>query len=214
MLPIGVRQNNPGNIRPGDPWQGLDDRQAANGFCWFKAPEWGFRAMARNLIAYYDGARGATPCRTVRSIVSRWAPPEDNNPTEAYIKAVCHTTGFGPDEPLNLHGYDDAWKLCRAMTIQEQGGFEAFFTKDQLDEGLRLAGCEGCPPAKPKRSIGVMVTTAAGAAVTAGPVAYGTAVGARGAIESLFGPSKFVPIAIGLIFGVLFVVEVMRTRKS
>jgi len=212
-VPLGVSLSNPGNIRPGDPWQGLAEVQPCEDFCAFKVPMWGFRAMARNLISYYDGARGATPARTIEAIIYRWAPPSDNNPTEAYIAAVCKTTGLRRDETLDLHQYDDTWRLCRAMTIQEQGSFEKYFTKDQLDDGLRLAGCEGCPPEKAKRSPGMMITYGAGAVASSAPVVIPMVVGAKETIVGLIGPTSYMPLILAAVFVVLIFVHIRTTKK-
>ena len=38
--------------------------------------------------------------RTIRKMISRWAPPSENH-TEAYIRAVAADTGIGPDEALD-----------------------------------------------------------------------------------------------------------------
>ena len=91
-LPLGVRLNNPLNIRPGSPWEGLAVPDEMQGFCSFTSPVWGFRAAFRNLITYAD----KHGINTIRGIISRWAPPEDNNDTEGYIKAVCARTGYAP----------------------------------------------------------------------------------------------------------------------
>lgn len=55
-LPRGIRNNNPGNLEWGDPWQGLDpDGQAQDKrFVVFKDPAMGIRAIARTLITYQD----------------------------------------------------------------------------------------------------------------------------------------------------------------
>src|SRR4051812_9786710 len=83
--PRGVRQNNPLNIRPGSPWQGLDEPSEIGGFCNFKAPVWGFRAAFKNLMTYVD----SYGISTIQGVIERWAPPTDNNDTAAYIAAVC-----------------------------------------------------------------------------------------------------------------------------
>lgn len=76
-------ENNPLNIRykESNHWQG----QIApfKGFCQFRSIYYGLRAAAL-IIARYR-AHGVV---TIEKIVSRWAPPCDNNPTENYINYV------------------------------------------------------------------------------------------------------------------------------
>ena len=66
---------------------------------------------------------------TIRGIVSKWAPANENN-TEAYIRNVSRLTGIGPDEPLGIPSEKPArWiALAAAMGIQECGteGFDMF----------------------------------------------------------------------------------------
>jgi hypothetical protein len=155
-----VRNNNPGNIERGDPWQGLlpesqrsEEQRREDRFCVFAAPKWGFRALARTLVTYYDRHRKDT----VRKIIRRWAPPPEND-TGPYIEHVCRLTGFAPDQVLDLHAYEHAWPLAKAIAIHEAGGW--FFAERDLDEGLRLAGIE--PPAKPLSDSRTMRAAAAG----------------------------------------------------
>ena len=75
QLPRGIRNNNPGNIRHGANWQGLNPngRIIDPAFCVFTAPIYGIRALAKVLINY----KKIHGLNTVRQIVSRYAPPND-----------------------------------------------------------------------------------------------------------------------------------------
>lgn len=154
--PLGVRLNNPLNIRPGSPWEGLATPDEVSGFCKFTSPVWGFRAAFKNLITYHDKYGIAT----VREIVSRWAPPGDNNDTEAYIAAVVARTGYAPDQKLDVKKFDTAANLVRAMTVQEQGDFASWFTQEQLAEGAYRAGIVDAPPPLSKKVITVVANSA------------------------------------------------------
>src|SRR3990172_2078626 len=102
LVPRGVRNNNPGNLRrTDDTWQGLSPRQPDNDFFTFKSAAYGIRALARTLIAYQDEHR----LRTIRQIISRWAPASEND-TGAYIDAVAKSTGLDADRPLDMHRFD------------------------------------------------------------------------------------------------------------
>lgn len=119
-LPRGIRNNNPLNIRRSkDQWKGLSKTQGDRSFCQFETLEYGWRAAFYLLTrTYYFKYR----LYTVRAIVSRWAPPSENN-TEAYIANVCRLTGIAPDEPLGIPSDKPSrWMMLGlAMAIQENG---------------------------------------------------------------------------------------------
>ena len=127
MLPRGIRNNNPLNIRRSkDQWQGLKKEQTDSAFCQFENLAYGWRAAFRLLTrTYYHTYR----LYTIRAIVSRWAPPNENN-TKAYVENVSRLTGIDPDEPLGIPSESPArWiALGAAMAIQECGweGFDVF----------------------------------------------------------------------------------------
>jgi len=141
--PRGIRNNNPGNIRIGDNWQGLaSDTEKApfqsdeTAFCVFKAPRWGIRAMCRVLIRYQD-QHGLD---TVAKMIQRWAPPDDNNNTNAYIGHVAQRMNLSPNQAFDFAEYAFARPMVEAM-IQHENGMQPY--KDStLDLGLHLAGIE------------------------------------------------------------------------
>ena len=117
--PRGIRNNNPGNLRRnGDPWQGLAERQGDVEFFTFKSAIYGIRALARTLIAYQD----KHGLRTIRQIISRWAPPNENN-TNAYIRAVAADTGQDADQILDMHRFDHLLPLTKAMVEANRARF-------------------------------------------------------------------------------------------
>ena len=60
--------------------------------------------------------------KTIRDIVSRWAPAKENN-TEAYIRHVSDYTGIGPDRDLgDPQTHPTNWLLIGyAMAVMENG---------------------------------------------------------------------------------------------
>ena len=86
MLPRGIRNNNPLNIRRGkDQWQGLRAQQTDASFCQFESLEYGWRAAFYLLTrTYYHKYR----LFTIRAIINKWAPPHENL-TSTYIENVC-----------------------------------------------------------------------------------------------------------------------------
>lgn len=95
--PRSVRNNNPGNLKasaftrklPG--FAGVD----SGGFAIFDSPTSGAAAQGALLESYID--RGYN---TVAKIVNRWAPPSDNNDTNAYIRTVASTLGVKPGDVI------------------------------------------------------------------------------------------------------------------
>jgi len=120
MLPRGIRNHNPLNIRRSkDLWKGMAEVQTDRAFVQFKSLEWGWRAAFYLLTrTYYHKYHLCT----IRDIVTRWAPPNENN-TQAYIENVSRLTGIAPDDPLGSPSDSPArWMMVgTAMAIQENG---------------------------------------------------------------------------------------------
>lgn len=114
MKTRGLRNNNPGNLRKSaDKWQGMAPTQPDSDFVTFTAPEWGIRALAKVLKTY--AGQGHV---TVRQIISRWAPPSENN-TAAYIASVAAHAGLDPDVPVSLASHLP--KVVEAIIKHENG---------------------------------------------------------------------------------------------
>ena len=120
MEPRGIRNCNPLNIRRSkDKWQGLSALQEDREFFKFESIEWGWRAAFVILCRTYYGKYGL---KTIRDLVSRWAPAKENN-TEAYIRHVSDYTGIGPDRDLgDPQTHPTNWLLIGyAMAVVECG---------------------------------------------------------------------------------------------
>ncbi|EAS0523654.1 structural protein [Salmonella enterica] len=116
--PRGIRNNNPGNIRWGDDWQGLvaKSRRTDKAFCQFTAPEFGIRAMII-ILRNYQRRRGLN---TITGIINRWAPSSENN-TQAYINSVAQATDVAPDQPVDTTDSRFMVKLLQAIIWHENG---------------------------------------------------------------------------------------------
>ncbi len=140
----GIRNNNPGNIEhnPRNRWQGLDNPpvEGAGRFARFKEPVYGIRAIARLIVSYYN----KNNCNTVRKIIERWAPQEENN-TAAYINHVCKITDFLPDQEMDFTTYEHCKPLVVAIIIHENG-FNPY-PSSLVDKAMLMAGIQ--PPKKP-----------------------------------------------------------------
>ena len=127
----GIRNCNPLNIRrvAGTSWRGEDRNPAVHDkqFVQFRSMEWGLRA-AFCLLRTYQKKYNAT---CIQDIISRWAPPSENN-TDAYVKHVCQLTGFGGQERLT----EKEWpRLVRAMAVIES---TAWLDEDLIDRSFKL----------------------------------------------------------------------------
>ncbi len=147
MEPRGIRNNNPLNIRrSGDIWQGqinvnvngnknspsptdkfpsptgegLGERPVGDrAFCQFESMAYGWRAAFVILCKTYYGKY---KLKTIRALITRWAPPKENN-TEAYIRRVTDRIGIAADRELGSPQEHPAqWMMiAMAMAIVECG---------------------------------------------------------------------------------------------
>ncbi|MCU6683296.1 hypothetical protein M8320_14985 [Leclercia sp. H6W5] len=143
----GIRNNNPGNLEfsKSNPWSGQtgDDGRFAK----FETPEHGIRALGRNLLSYQRQG-----IDTVNDIINRWAPPDDNNNTSAYIEAVCAQLGVTPDQPLDASNPDTLKALCAAIIHHENGSQP--YSDQQLSAGVSAAIGLSTLPTSTKRYTG------------------------------------------------------------
>ncbi len=143
----GIRNNNPGNLEYSktNPWVGQtgDDGRFAK----FETPEHGIRALGRNLLSYQRQG-----IDTVSDIINRWAPPADNNNTDAYIQAVCAQLGVAPDQQLDASNPDTLKALCAAIIHHENGNQP--YSDQQLSSGVSAAIGLSSLPTNTKRYTG------------------------------------------------------------
>ena len=140
-LPRGIRNNNPGNIRDGnDKWQGLSAIDNDASFAVFDDPTWGIRALAVTLVTYQDKHK----LRSVRGIISRWAPPNENN-TIAYVNQVANACHVAADETIDVHQYEIMAPLVEAIIRHENGQgpkstLNTWYDRSTIDTALQRAG--------------------------------------------------------------------------
>lgn len=163
--PRGVRNRNPGNLRWGDPWQGLvpEAQRTDKDFCQFIAAAWGIRALAITLITYQD----KHDLHSVAGMIMRWAPPSENN-TLAYIHAVAAAIGVDADATIDVHDYAVMAPLVRAIIRHENGPGPRqgdWYDATTLDEGLRMAGVVQPAARKLPSPVAVAATAGGSAAV-------------------------------------------------
>jgi len=130
-LPLGLRQRNPGNIRPGAGFIG--ETGQGSGYSTFASDDEGLRAIQRLLMTYGD----EYGLNTIRGLANRYAPKSEN-PTESYIDFLSQKTGIGPDEEIDLAGRGS--DLIPAIVGFEQG--QQPFSQAQIDRAIRAAGTD------------------------------------------------------------------------
>ncbi|MBD2782225.1 hypothetical protein ID852_03300 [Xenorhabdus sp. 42] len=120
------RNNNFGNlVYVGQKGARLEDANAKGQrtFAKFDTPEEGMRALANQITAYGNGtskAVGYQKLDTVESIITRYAPKNENN-TDAYIANLSQALGVQADQQLNLSDPDTMTKMIRAISTIEGG---------------------------------------------------------------------------------------------
>ena len=116
-LPRGYRNNNPGNIRiNGDLFQGEIRPSKDKSFKQFETMAYGYRAIFR-ILRNYDNNYNLD---TIRKMIGRWAP-ENENDTEAYVKAVSGYAGIPADDPININDREQMIRIVSGMSKVENG---------------------------------------------------------------------------------------------
>ena len=135
-LPLGLRQNNPGNIRPGAGFYG--ETGEGGGYATFGTEDEGLRALARLLGTYSD----EYDINTLRGLASRYAPRSDNKLSfDNYVSYLGDTLGMDPDEEFDLKGARG--DLIPAIVGFEQGrDYEGRYSDDQIARAINAAGTE------------------------------------------------------------------------
>ena len=139
----GIRNNNPLNIRrSATRWQGAREEQTDKSFVQFKSMAYGYRAAWKVLQSYYEAFSRQNKPFTVRNIISRWAPPNEND-TEAYIVNVLKKTSIGGKEnllpPSNVSSYGKLSRMIAAMTTIECGIPYNQVDTEAIAQGYKLA---------------------------------------------------------------------------
>lgn len=121
MVPRGIRNNNPLNIRKGNNWKGERPKQTDKSFEEFETMEMGIRAGFKILKNYITGYGGKTkPYDTIEKVVRRWAPPTENA-TEKYIQFVADDSGLHRYQKIDFKNKSVMVRIVDAMIFVECG---------------------------------------------------------------------------------------------
>lgn len=130
--PLGLRNNNPGNLRTGDDWQGMIGEN--QDFVVFVNCAYGIRALGIDLRTKISNGYN-----TIEKIITRYAPPNENN-TVAYIAHVVQYTSWAQNKILTADAAT-LHKLIRAIMNMELGyDFSALLTDGDINEGISMMG--------------------------------------------------------------------------
>lgn len=103
QLPRGVRNNNPGNIRPNPAWKWNGELPPDSGdmgaYCRFVDPEHGLRALIRD--CRNKRRRGLD---SIYKIKAAFAPAADGNDVEAYAASVARMVSELIGAPVSARG--------------------------------------------------------------------------------------------------------------
>ena len=146
LLPRGLRNNNPLNIRrSASQWQGMRTEQTDRAFVQFTSMVMGYRAAWRTLETYYKHFEAERKPFTPRNIIYRWAPPMEND-SEAYLRRICHLTTLAGNAPLSrpsrILTSEDKEKLVSliaAMACVENGIKMEAVSKEDIRTARRMA---------------------------------------------------------------------------
>ncbi|WP_439597995.1 hypothetical protein [Falsiroseomonas sp.] len=139
-LPRGLRNNNPLNLMWHPAQLAENPGLTSDGrFGVYPSMEAGIAQSIRQM--QLNARRGDD---TLARMVSRWAPPGENN-TAAYIAAVSRATGLAPDARLDMNNPAVLRSLVMAMAVQENGrGLDAGVVDRGVAMGLGRAAA--APP--------------------------------------------------------------------
>lgn len=132
-LPLGLRNNNPGDLRASFsiPWMGQNGSDS--GFCTFTDTSYGLRALAVDLTNKItsDGLN------TISLIINKYAPPSEND-TTTYINSVSGYTGWDSNTPIDLNNVNLGILMRAIMNVELGTGFSSMLSDDEIQQGIAM----------------------------------------------------------------------------
>lgn len=117
--PRGIRNNNPGNIDYRGQ-VGAELERPGGRFARFNTAYDGLKAMANQLMRYFEGKTTGRRLTSLTDIISTWAPGNENN-TAAYIDQLSKMMGVSPNAMLNLKDPQVMASLMSGIIHHENG---------------------------------------------------------------------------------------------
>lgn len=129
--PRGIRNNNPGNLNYVGQ-SGAKKESGENGrFAVFESMRDGISALYRQIQLYFS--RGVN---TIESVVNKYAPAEDNNNVQAYIRQLVSATGKQADEKLSGEDTETVFRLIRGIINHENG--KGYVSDQDILSGIQV----------------------------------------------------------------------------
>ncbi len=117
LLPRGLRNNNPGNIKINNiKYEGETQPSTDDVFKQFKDMKYGYRAIFM-LLYTYQKRYGLT---TITEFINRYAPSTENH-TLSYIRNVCKWSGLSRGQAINSKNQGEMIALVSAISRMENG---------------------------------------------------------------------------------------------
>lgn len=115
---MNIKRNNPGNIRKDARWTWVGEQPGTvpGDFVQFDSLQNGYRAMMKDLV---NKIKAGTD--TIYKIIYKYAPPTDNNPTEAYIRFVANSSGIDKHKKLSATDAKQVGEIAYSMSLFEHG---------------------------------------------------------------------------------------------
>lgn len=116
VLPRGIRNKNPLNLRIGNDWFGEVSHPTDPYFEQFQTMALGLRAGFKVIRRYIERYQR----NTIPLVISSWAPMNENN-TERYIDFVCDKARISRTKILDFNDREQMCRLVDAMALYECG---------------------------------------------------------------------------------------------
>lgn len=134
-LPVGLRNNNVGNLRGDTAWQGKVGMSETGNYVQFSDIAWGIRAFLTNLYTQINKYGLDTPIK----YISKYAPSGDaqNNPTQ-YATKLANDLGIGINDKIPTN--NDSLRIIVRSQMEEELGkkYANLITDDDVNEGISL----------------------------------------------------------------------------
>jgi AcrR family transcriptional regulator len=136
---IAWRGRNPGNLRVPRTWtpEGLAGTivsRSSGTFCLFATERHGWQALATRILQLHRQGR-----RSVRAIISIWAPPIEND-THAYVLGVARALNVSPDAAVDVTRLQVMNALAEAIRRHEGKPTDPPWDEAERRAGLLAAG--------------------------------------------------------------------------
>ena len=142
----GIRNDNPGNIETSSSYQWVGQAKPhemtekqldEDRFCVFVSPNFGIRALAI-LLQNYQSRHKLT---SIKKILNRYAPRQDNNNTNAYVAAVCSKIGVAPTDTVSMKNFSILKGTIIAI-IEHENGVANPYPDELINESLAMSGVD------------------------------------------------------------------------